>query len=182
MKKLISIILSAVMLLSVVITVNAASFKDVKSSDWFYSSVNYVADKGIMQGTSSTKFSPKASLTRAMGVTLLYRVASSPSVSGITLPFTEVKSGQWYTDAVKWAYKNGIVTGKSNTYFDTNGNITRAEFAAVAVKVYESLSGEKAVPIAENPFTDCNDPEVLKAYNIGAVNGTSATTSSSWAS
>jgi len=59
---------------------------------------------------------------------------------------------------------------------DLREDITRAEFAAVAVKVYESLSGEKAVPIAENPFTDCNDPEVLKAYNIGAVNGTSATT------
>ena len=131
MKKLISIILSAVMLLSAIITVNAASFKDVKSSDWYYSSVNYVSDKSIMQGTSSTKFSPKASLTRAMGVTLLYRVAGSPSVSGVNIPFTDVKGGQWYTDAVKWAYKNGIVTGKSNTYFDTNGNITRAEFATI---------------------------------------------------
>ena len=59
---------------------------------------------------------------------------------------------------------------------DLREDITRAEFAAVAVKVYESLSGEKAEPISENPFTDCNDPEVLKAYNIGAVNGTSATT------
>jgi len=130
MKKLTSIILFAV-LLATVITVNAASFSDVKSSDWYYSSVNYVSDKGIMQGTSSTKFSPKASLTRAMGVTLLYRVAGTPSVSGVNIPFTDVKGGQWYTDAVKWAYKNGIVTGKSNTYFDTNGNITRAEFATI---------------------------------------------------
>ena len=131
MKKLISIILTAVMLLSAVITVNAASFKDVKSSDWFYSSVNYVADKGIMNGTSKTKFSPKSSLTRAMGVTLLYRVAGSPSVAGVNLPFTDVNGGQWYTDAVKWAYSKGIVTGKSNTFFHTNGNITRAEFATI---------------------------------------------------
>jgi len=131
MKKLISSILVVVMLLATVITVNAASFTDVKSSDWFYSSVNYVADKGIMQGTSNTKFAPKASLTRAMGVTLLYRVAGTPSVPGVNIPFADVKSGQWYTDAVKWAYKNGIVTGKSNTYFDTNGNITRAEFATI---------------------------------------------------
>jgi len=119
------------MLLSAVITVNAASFKDVKSSDWYYSSVNYVAEQGIMNGTSNTKFSPKASLTRAMGVTLLYRVAGSPSVAGVTLPFNDVKGGQWYTNAVKWAYKNGIVTGKSSTYFHTNGNITRAEFATI---------------------------------------------------
>ena len=131
MKKIISLILSTVMLLSTVITVNAASFKDVKSSDWYYSSVNYVADKGIMNGTSNTKFSPKASLTRAMGVTLLYRVAGSPSVAGVNIPFTDVKGGQWYTDAVKWAYSKGIVTGKSNTFFHTNGNITRAEFATI---------------------------------------------------
>ena len=131
MKKLISIILSLVMLLSAIITVNAASFKDVKSSDWYYSSVNYVADKGIMQGTSNTKFAPKASLTRAMGVTLLYRVAGTPSVSGVSIPFNDVKGGQWYTDAVKWAYSKGIVTGKSSTYFHTNGNITRAEFATI---------------------------------------------------
>ena len=59
---------------------------------------------------------------------------------------------------------------------DLTQDITRAEFAAVAVKVYEALSGTPAIPIVNNPFTDCNDVEVLKAYNIGAVNGTSATT------
>ena len=59
---------------------------------------------------------------------------------------------------------------------DLTADITRAEFAAVAVKVYETLSGTPAIPIVNNPFTDCNDVEVLKAYNIGAVNGTSATT------
>ena len=131
MKKLISIILTSVMLLATVITVNAASFSDVKSSDWFYSSVNYVADKGIMQGTSNTKFAPKASLTRAMGVTLLYRVAGTPSVSGVSIPFNDVKGGQWYTDAVKWAYQSGVVNGKSSTVFGTNDNITRAEFATI---------------------------------------------------
>ena len=59
---------------------------------------------------------------------------------------------------------------------DLTADITRAEFAAVSVKVYEALSGTPAIPIVNNPFTDCNDVEVLKAYNIGAVNGTSATT------
>lgn len=59
---------------------------------------------------------------------------------------------------------------------DLTQDITRAEFAAVAVKAYEALSGTAAIPIVNNPFTDCNDVEVLKAYNIGAVNGTSATT------
>ena len=131
MKKLILIILTVVLLLSTVITVNAASFTDVKSSEWFYTSVNYVADKGIMQGTSSTKFAPTTSLSRAMGVTLLYRVAGTPSVSGVNIPFSDVNGGQWYTDAVKWAYQNGVVNGKSSTVFGTNDNITRAEFATI---------------------------------------------------
>ncbi len=153
MKKLFSLILSLVMLLSAIITVNAASFKDVKSSDWYYSSVNYVADKGIMNGTSSTKFSPKTSLTRAMGVTLLYRVAGSPSVSGVNIPFTDVKGGQWYTDAAKWAYKNGIVTGKSATYFHTNGNITRAEFATILNRYSTSMNYKLPVNRADT-FAD----------------------------
>ena len=131
MQKIISTILAVVMLFTTVITVNAASFTDVKTSDWYYTSVNYVADKGIMQGTSSTKFSPTTSLSRAMGVTLLYRVAGTPSVSGVSIPFTDVQSGQWYTDAVKWAYKSGVVNGKSSTVFGTNDNITRAEFATI---------------------------------------------------
>jgi len=59
---------------------------------------------------------------------------------------------------------------------DLTADITRAEFAAVAVKVYEALSGTPAIPAVINPFTDTNDVEILKAYNIGAVNGTSATT------
>ncbi|MBQ8524286.1 MAG: S-layer homology domain-containing protein [Clostridia bacterium] len=178
MKKLISIILSAVMLLSAVITVNAASFKDVKSSDWFYASVNYVADKGIMKGTSSTKFSPKASLTRAMGVTLLYRVAGSPSVSGVTIPFTDVKSGTWYTDAVKWAYKNGIVTGKSSTYFDTNGNITRAEFATILNRYSDFMKYTLHVYRTDSVIDAGKVPEwafmaVWKMYCAEIINGRS---------
>ncbi len=178
MKKLISIILSAVMLLSAVITVNAASFKDVKSSDWYYSSVNYVADKGIMNGTSSTKFSPKASLTRAMGVTLLYRVAGSPSVSGVNIPFTDVKGGQWYTDAVKWAYSKGIVTGKSSTYFHTNGNITRAEFATI-LKRYSDFKKYTLPAYRTDSVVDAGKvPEwafmaVWKMYCAEIINGRS---------
>ena len=135
MKKLTSLLLALIMTITVMmssaLSVSATSFKDVKKSDWFYDSVNYVADKGIMKGTSSTEFAPNTTLSRAMAVTLLYRIAKTPSVSGVKLPFGDVKSGQWYTDAVKWAYDNGVVKGKSSTVFGTNDNITRAEFATV---------------------------------------------------
>ena len=176
MKKFISIILTVVMLLSVVITVNAASFSDVKSSDWFYTSVNYVADKGIMQGTSSTKFSPTTSLSRAMGVTLLYRVAGTPSVSGVSIPFTDVQSGQWYTDAVKWAYKSGVVNGKSNTVFGTNDNITRAEFATILNR-YSTSMNYKLPSNRSGSFADASEiPEwafmaAWTMYKAEIING-----------
>ncbi len=176
MKKLISIILTVVMLLSTVITVNAASFTDVKSSDWFYTSVNYVADKGIMQGTSSTKFAPTTSLSRAMGVTLLYRVAGTPSVSGVSVPFTDIQSGQWYTDAVKWAYKNGVVNGKSSTVFGTNDNITRAEFATILNR-YSDFMKYKLPVNRSNFVTDVADipswafAAVTVMYKAEIING-----------
>ena len=178
MKKLISIILTTVMLLSAVITVNAASFTDVKSSDWFYTSVNYVADKGIMHGTSSTKFEPKTNLSRAMGVTLLYRVAGTPSVSGVSIPFTDVKNGQWYTDAVKWAYKNGIVTGKTKTSFATNDNITRAEFATILNRYSDFMKYRLPVNRADTVADSSKIPDwafmaVWNMYRAEIINGRS---------
>ncbi len=176
MKKFLSFILSAVILLSAVITVSAASFSDVKSSAWYYSSVNYVSDKGIMQGTSSGKFSPNANLTRAMGVTLIHRLAGTPSASGASIPFTDVKSGQWYTDAVKWAYKNGIVTGKSSTYFDVNGDITRAEFATILNR-YSNHRNYTLPRTRMDIFSDFNKiptwaiSAVDTMYKAGIING-----------
>ena len=166
MKKVISLILAVVILLATVITVNAASFTDVKSSDWFYTSVNYVADKNIMQGTSSTKFAPTTSLSRAMGVTLLYRVAGTPSVSGVNIPFTDVKGGQWCTDAVKWAYQSGVVNGKSSTVFGTNDNITRAEFATILNR-YSDFMNYK-LPVKRSNFV--TDVAEIPAWAFAAVN------------
>jgi len=92
----------------------------------------------------------------------------------------EVNSKKWVTSPwaegeVQKAYKYGLIPDCLMDA-DLTKPITRAEFAAVAVKVYEALSETKATPIAKNPFTDTTDAEVLKAYNIGAVNGMSATT------
>ncbi|MBQ4116428.1 MAG: S-layer homology domain-containing protein [Clostridia bacterium] len=177
MKKLISAILAVVMLLSAITTVSAASFGDVKKSDWFYDSVNYVADKGIMKGTSSTEFAPNTTLSRAMAVTLLYRIAKTPSVSGVKLPFGDVKNGQWYTDAVKWAYDNGIVNGKSAKVFGTDDNITRAEFATILYRylgkaglmVPQTKPGHYVSDLADIP--DWAFPAVNTLYQGEVING-----------
>lgn len=87
----------------------------------------------------------------------------------------EFEASDWAKEELARADELGLIPDCLDGA-DLTADITRAEFAAVAVKVYEALSGTPAIPIVNNPFTDTSDVEVLKAYNIGAVNGTSATT------
>ncbi len=110
--------------------VSGLPFGDVKSADWFYNDVKYVYEKGMMAGTAADVFAPNATTTRAMIVTILYRLEGSPAVTG-TNAFVDVPAGQWYTDAVNWAAANQIVKGTSATTFAPNASITREQMAAI---------------------------------------------------
>ena len=110
--------------------VSGLPFGDVKSADWFYNDVKYVYEKGMMAGTAADVFAPNATTTRAMIVTILYRLEGSPAVTG-TSAFVDVPAGQWYTDAVNWAAANQIVNGTSATTFAPNDSITREQMAAI---------------------------------------------------
>ncbi len=105
-------------------------FTDVKPGDWFYEYVAYVYANGLMDGTSATMFEPNANMTRAMLVTILWRVEGEPVVNYL-LPFTDVPADSWYTEAVRWAASEGIVTGVSETSFAPNAEITREQLAAI---------------------------------------------------
>lgn len=96
-------------------------------------------------------------------------------VMSIPITLSGATASEWAVAELERAEELGLIPDCLEGA-DLTADITRAEFAAVAVKVYEALSGTAAIPIVNNPFTDCSDVEVLKAYNIGAVNGTSATT------
>lgn len=102
-------------------------YRDVRSTAWYYEDVAYVTQNKLMVGTSTMTFSPNAVMSRAMLVTVLYRMNGSPSVAGMTAPFTDVPSGQWYTDAVIWAYNCGVVDGTSPTQFAPAQNVTREQ-------------------------------------------------------
>ena len=110
--------------------VSVLPFGDVKTTDWFYNDVKYVYEKGMMSGTAADVFAPNATTTRAMIVTILYRLEGSPAVTG-TNAFADVPAGQWYTDAVNWAAANQIVKGTSATTFAPNASITREQMAAI---------------------------------------------------
>ena len=138
MKKLVSLILTAIMIASVTaFSVSAAEtypfdepFIDVKKSRWSYEAVSYVSEKGYMDGVGGGKFNPAAPMTRAMVVTVLYRREGEPAVTFKNV-FSDVKDGKWYSKAVIWASNRGIVNGVSEGIFDPNGKITREQLVTM---------------------------------------------------
>ena len=142
-------------------------FADVSGSDWFYNDVRYVYEKGIMDGTGIDRFSPNAPLTRAMIVTILYRMAGSPSVSGSS-DFTDVAAGKWFAKAVAWAAANGIVNGYGDSLFGPNDPVTREQLAAILYR-YAVYGGMTAVTLEEN-LGSFADTAQLSAYAIQAMN------------
>ena len=107
-------------------TITKNPFTDVKSGDYFYKAVLWAVEKGITKGTTATTFSPNATVTRAQTVTFLWRMAGEPAVN-VKNPFTDVKADQYYTDAVLWAVKNEVTTGKTATVFAPDDPCTRAQ-------------------------------------------------------
>ena len=115
---------------SVTVKNTTMKFTDVSTSDWFYDEVLAVWSEGIMNGTDDTTFSPNATLTRGMVVTMLYRMENEPATASSNT-FSDVASGQWYTEAVEWAAKNDIVNGVGGDKFAPNDPITREQLATI---------------------------------------------------
>ena len=108
---------------------NTLPFTDVYDTDWFVDDVYYVYENGLMRGTSEDTFSPYLSATRAMIVTVLYRMEGEPECGDNT--FVDIPEDMYYTDAVTWAAENGIVNGYGQGRFGPDDNITREQLAAI---------------------------------------------------
>ena len=121
-------------------------FTDV-NNHWAYSAIKRVYNRGLMLGVSDTRFAPNQALSRAMLVTVLYRLADEPDVTADN-PFTDVPAGQWYTNAVIWAAANGIVSGFGDGTFRPNEPATRAQ-AAVMLCGYAKLAGRDTTQHAD---------------------------------
>lgn len=145
--------------------VSSLPFGDVKSGDWFYNDVKYVYEKGMMAGTAADVFAPNATTTRAMIVTILYRLEGSPAVTG-TSAFVDVPAGQWYTDAVNWAAANQIVKGTSATTFAPNDSITREQMAAILYR-YAQYKGYDVTKKAD--LSGYSDNGQVSAYAKDAL-------------
>ena len=153
-------------------------FTDVSTSDWFYNDVAFVYENGLFSGTDSRSFSPNASMTRAMLVTVLYRLEGEPTVTGRS-SFTDVRSGAYYEKSVIWAAANGIVTGTDSTSFSPDAKVTREQLAAILYRYaqYRKLDTDASAKL--NSFTDADSVSAYAsealgwAVSEGLINGAS---------
>ncbi len=156
------------------------TFTDIKKDDWYYESVKYVYENNLMQGTGDG-FEPQSKMTRAMLVTVLYRMANPSGKTG-NHNFADVPAGQWYTGAVSWAAENNIVSGISETEFAPNKDVTREQMALIIYR-YAKMQGLEVSDTSNlQNFTDAKDVsewalDAVKWANSQAlISGTSDTT------
>ena len=131
---------------------SASQFADLTSGSWYYDGVRYALENGLMTGTSARTFAPDRPVTRAMLVTILWRLAGEPY--GRVSPFEDVLPGSWYAQAVSWAYDKGIVTGVTATSFQPGAPVTREQLCAILCR-YAALTGKNTAASASlDAFTD----------------------------
>lgn len=152
-------------------------FVDVSSKSWYYDAVRFVYGKGIMDGVSTYSFAPDATITRGMVVTMLWRMAGEPYAA--PAGFTDVASGRYYSTAVAWAAKNGIVEGMTSTTFAPNQAITREQLASILYR-YAKWLGFSGAGSDISGYTDAGKVSSYAydamswAVKTGVVTGTSA--------
>ena len=156
---------------------SALPFNDVAYKSWYYDAVKFVYDKGIMDGVSYYKFAPDATITRGMVVTMLWRMAGEPYEAAAG--FTDVAAGRYYTTAVAWAAKNGIVEGMTATTFAPDQAITREQLASILYR-YAKWLGFSGYGSDISGYTDAGKVSSYAydamswAVRSGVVTGTSA--------
>ena len=156
----------------------ALPFTDV-DGHWALDSIRKVYDQGLMTGTKDTLFAPDKTLSRAMVVTILYRLEGSPTVSGEN-PYTDTADGAWYTDAVIWADQQDIVGGYGNSQFGPLNDITREQLAAILLRYAQYKTYDTSASADLSAYTDAGDIsawalEALQwANGAGLISGRSA--------
>ena len=156
----------------------AMSFTDVKSNDWYYSSVRYAYDNGLFSGVSHDSFGPGDSMDRSMLATVLYSLDGKPAAgkSG----FADVADGAWYADAVAWAAEHGIVSGVGGGAFTPGGTITREQLAVMLYRYaqYKGYDVSKTADLSgyadQDKLSDWAARAVQWACGSGLMNGRSA--------
>ena len=204
MKKLVSLLLALCLVFALGASAFAAKFpangfSDVSRSAWYAEAVDFVKASGLMNGVGDNRFDPNGTVTRAMVITVLYRLADEPSVKGQSNPFRDVPNGAdcWYRNAAIWAVKNGVTNGDgSANVFSPNKAITReqmasmivrfllsqAELDAASARMIQMLDAKTAASMLKQEFRDASAISSWAAVNVlickmsGIMNGDSGGT------
>lgn len=131
---------------------NEKSFDDVKDSDWFADAVDFASSHELFKGVSDAEFAPKLTMTRAMLVTVLYRLEDEPDAAG-NISFDDVPDNTWYTDAVAWAAESGIVQGTGDG-FDPDANVTREQIATILYRYAQKIGLDTSAKGDVSKFSD----------------------------
>ena len=156
-------------------------FWDIPASHWAHDEVTYVYENDLMNGTSSTHFSPDARTTRAQVVTVLYRLAGQPAADWEN-PFWDVPASAWFHDAVTWAWENDITGGVSSTHFGAGNAVTREQLAAFLYRYAQDQGYDTSARADLSGYSDAGlvssyATEALSWANAtGLITGTTATT------
>ena len=160
----------------------ALPFTDVSENAWYYEAVKYAYDNGLMNGASSSAFSPERTITRGQIVTILWRLSGGPVVNYL-MNFSDVDPAAYYGEAVRWATSEGIVDGYGGGLFGPDDPITREQLAAILYRYARHESYDNAKDgMAIQEYADYNQIsgyalEAMDwAVNAGLINGTSETT------
>lgn len=154
---------------------------DVYRGTWYYDAVQFVTDKGLMNGTTTTRFAPDETTTRAMIVTILHRLEGKPVVN-YAMRFDDVAAGQWYTEAIRWAAAEGIVTGYGDGTFGPDDTITREQMAAILYRYTQYKGYSVSTTGSLSGYTDANriSNYAIAAFHWicdrGIMEGTTTTT------
>lgn len=152
---------------------DVAAFSDVDEGAWYTNAVSYAATQQLLVGTSATEFSPQDTVTRAQAAVVLAKLGNADlTVSGST-PFTDVRDGEFYTNAVAWCYENGVTAGTSATTFSPDDTLTREQFCTLVCNMFP----DRFINTEKYPFTDYDSVSdyakapVSALANAGIVKG-----------
>lgn len=135
-------------------------FTDIATDSWCYETVDSALTAGIFKGTSETAFSPNRTFTRAMLVTVLYRMEGEPETEGLSVPFSDVDEDYWCRDAIAWAYSNGIITGYDNGSFRPGNGVSRQAMCAMLAR-YMRFTGKDLSGLATGALENFTDKDSI---------------------
>lgn len=154
-----------------------SQFTDADANEWYHDGVHFCVAEGLMNGMGEGIFAPNDPTTRAQLVTMLYRLMGSPKAEGKTEPFTDVAEGEWYYDAIVWAYSENVVKGISETEFAPNANVTREQVATILHRFLATPEGTGKLDSFSDAasVSDYAEDALVWAVGEGLINGVAQT-------